>query len=111
VPFLEARGEVYYPIKAFAEMNRKREEAGEPAFANPRNAAAGSIRLLDPKLAAGRPLNIFLWNLTRLRGRPMPPTHSECLRLLRDLGLAREPEHPPVPRARRSRGVSRRVAR
>src|SRR5262249_10926141 len=69
VPFLEARGEVYYPLKAFAEMNRKREEAGDPVFANPRNAAAGSLRLLDPKLTAGRPLNIFLWNLTRLAGR------------------------------------------
>jgi DNA ligase (NAD+) len=87
VPFLEARGEVYYPLKAFAEMNRQREEAGEPPFANPRNAAAGTVRLLDPRLTASRPLNLFVWGLTRLEGRAMPPTHFEGLALLRSLGL------------------------
>ncbi len=87
IPFLEARGEVYYPIAAFREMNRRREEAGEPPFANPRNAAAGTIRLLDPKLTARRPLDLLLWGLTRLSGAPLPETHSECLDLLRDLGF------------------------
>jgi DNA ligase (NAD+) len=87
VPFLEARGEVYYPIAAFAEMNRRREAAGEAPFANPRNAAAGSIRLLDPKQTAERPLDLLLWGLARLEGAPMPARHSECLDLLRDLGL------------------------
>ncbi len=91
VPFLEVRGEVYYPIAAFREMNRGREEAGEPPFANPRNAAAGSIRLLDPKLAAQRPLDLLIWNLTRIAGAPMPATHSACLDFLRDLGLRVNP--------------------
>ncbi len=91
LPFLEARGEVYYPLKDFGEMNRRREEEGEAPFANPRNAAAGSIRLLDPKLAAERPLNLFLWGLVRLEGRPMPASHSEGLRLLADLGLRTNP--------------------
>ena len=68
VPFLEARGEVYYPVGPFREMNRRREESGEPPFANPRNAAAGTIRLLDPKLTAGRPLDLLIWNLTRFSG-------------------------------------------
>jgi len=91
VPFLEARGEVYYPLKEFAEMNQAREEAGEPPFANPRNAAAGTIRLLDPRLTAARPLNLFVWGLVRMEGRPMPKTHSEALRLARDLGLRVNP--------------------
>src|SRR5213594_1143765 len=87
IPFLEARGEVYYPIADFQEMNRRREEAGEPPFANPRNAAAGTIRMLDPSLTARRPLDLLLWGLTRLSGAPLPGRHSECLELLRDLGL------------------------
>jgi DNA ligase (NAD+) len=91
VRFLEARGEVFYPLKAFAEMNRAREEAGEPAFANPRNAAAGSLRLLDPALAARRPLDIFLWSLARIEGETMPPDHSGGLRLMADLGLRVNP--------------------
>jgi DNA ligase (NAD+) len=91
VPFLEARGEVYYPIAAFRDMNRRREESGEAPFANPRNAAAGTIRLLDPKLAAGRPLDLLVWNLTRLTGEPLPPTHSECLDGLRGLGFRVNP--------------------
>jgi DNA ligase (NAD+) len=87
VPFLEVRGEVFYPLAAFRGMNEKREKAGEPTFANPRNAAAGSIRLLDPKLTAERPLDLLVWNLTRITGVPMPGTHSGCLELLRDLGF------------------------
>ena len=91
IAFLEARGEVYYPIAAFLEMNRKREEAGEPPFANPRNAAAGTIRLLDPKLTAERPLDLVLWGLTRVSGAPLPGRHSECLDFLRDLGFRVNP--------------------
>jgi DNA ligase (NAD+) len=92
VPFLEARGEVYYPLKAFVEMNRRREEAGEPPFANPRNAAAGTIRLLDPRQTAQRPLDLFVWGLVRIEGRPAPPTHAEGLDLLGRLGLRVNPE-------------------
>ena len=88
---LEARGEVYYPLRAFAEMNRRREEAAEPPFANPRNAAAGSLRLLDPALASTRPLDLFVWSLARIEGEPLPPTHSAGLFLLRDLGLKVNP--------------------
>ena len=91
VPFLEARGEVYYPIAPFREMNRRREESGEPPFANPRNAAAGTIRLLDPKLTAGRPLDLLIWNLTRLSGERPPATHSGSLEALRDLGFRVNP--------------------
>ncbi len=91
VPFLEVRGEVYYPIAAFHEMNRRREEAGEPPFANPRNAAAGSIRMLDPKVTAQRPLDMLVWNLTRIGGAPMPGTHSACLEFLGALGFRVNP--------------------
>ena len=91
VPFLEARGEVYYPLEPFAAMNREREEAGEAAFANPRNAAAGSLRLLDPALAARRPLDLFVWSLVRIEGEAAPASHLEGLALLRDLGLRVNP--------------------
>ena len=94
VPFLEVRGEVYYPVAAFREMNRRREEAGESPFANPRNAAAGTIRLLDPKLAARRPLDLLVWNLTRLSGERMPAAHSGCLDFLRGLGFRVNPTTP-----------------
>ena len=89
---LEARGEVYYPLRAFEAMNREREAAGEPLFANPRNAAAGALRLLDPALAARRPLDLFFWSLQSIEGAPMPPTHGGGLRLLRELGLKVNPE-------------------
>ena len=85
--FLEVRGEVYYPIREFETMNRQREERGEPVFANPRNAAAGTVRLLDPRLAAERPLDLLVWGLVRIEARPRPATHSEGLDLLRDLGF------------------------
>ncbi|HEU4402227.1 MAG TPA: NAD-dependent DNA ligase LigA [Candidatus Polarisedimenticolia bacterium] len=91
VGFLEARGEVYYPLQAFEAMNREREEAGEPPFANPRNAAAGSLRLLDPRLAASRPLDIFVWGLVRIEGMTAPAGHAEGMALLRRLGLRVNP--------------------
>ena len=58
-PRLEARGEVYLPIRSFQELNRQRERSGETLFANPRNAAAGSLRQLDSSITAKRPIDIF----------------------------------------------------
>jgi DNA ligase (NAD+) len=65
---LEVRGEVYLPIAAFAKLNEQRAEAGEPTFANPRNSAAGSIRQLDPQLAAARPLSIWCYGIGVVEG-------------------------------------------
>src|SRR5688572_24944144 len=67
-PLLEVRGEVYMPRSAFAGLNEQRAAAGEPTFANPRNAAAGSIRQLDPKLAASRPLSIWAYSVGAVEG-------------------------------------------
>jgi DNA ligase (NAD+) len=66
---LEVRGEVIMQLKRFRELNRKREELGEPLFANPRNAAAGSVRQLDSKITAGRPLEIYCYGIGEVRGR------------------------------------------
>jgi DNA ligase (NAD+) len=87
---LEARGEVFLPLDAFRKINREREERGEPLFANPRNAAAGSIRQLDPRVTAGRPLDIFCYGLGVVEGAH-PSTHLESLELLRKSGLRVNP--------------------
>jgi DNA ligase (NAD+) len=65
---LEVRGEIYLPLEAFARLNEQRAAAGEPTFANPRNSAAGSIRQLDPALAAARPLSIWCYSIGALEG-------------------------------------------
>ena len=67
-PLVEVRGEVYLPRSAFARLNEQRAEAGEPTFANPRNSAAGSIRQLDPQVAASRPLSIWCYGLGASEG-------------------------------------------
>ena len=88
---LVVRGEVYMEKKEFAEFNRRQEEAGRKTFANPRNAAAGSLRQLDPKVTAERPLRIFFWEMTPASsGRP--ETQWECLQMMRALGLKTWPE-------------------
>ena len=89
---LEVRGEVVMSIAGFREMNRKAAENGEKTFVNPRNAAAGSLRQLDPRLAASRPLEIFFYAAGTVEGRKMPARHSEMLRLLREWGLRTSPE-------------------
>lgn len=86
VPFLEVRGEVFMPKQRFAALNKKREEDEQSTFANPRNAAAGSLRQLDPKVAAQRGLDIFVFNIQRAEGAAYR-THSESLDLLRRLGF------------------------
>jgi len=85
------RGEVYMEKKEFAEFNRRQEEAGRKTFANPRNAAAGSLRQLDPKITAERPLRIFFWEITPASGA-RPETQWECLEAMRALGLKTCPE-------------------
>jgi DNA ligase (NAD+) len=86
---IEVRGEVYLPRQAFEKMNREREEIGEPVFANPRNAAAGALRNLDPALVSKRGLRAFTYQLVDERSRP--PTHGETLERLSYWGLPVEP--------------------
>jgi len=83
---LEVRGEVYIDIKDFEELNRERQLAGEPLFANPRNAAAGSLRQLDSSITAKRPLKIFCYGVGQLRGIELE-THWEVLMALQSWGL------------------------
>ncbi len=86
---VEVRGEVYLPFASFREINRGREEAGEPLFANPRNAAAGSLRLLDPREVASRNLDVFLYYLF-VDGRE-EASQWGALRRLRELGFPANP--------------------
>lgn len=87
---LEVRGEVYMRREDFFALNRRREEAGEPAFANPRNAAAGSLRQLDPSITAGRPLRLFAYGLGEFDGA-VGDTHWDYLRNLRAWGFMVNP--------------------
>jgi len=84
---LVVRGEVYIGKKGFAELNRQREEAGEPLFANPRNAAAGSLRQLDPKVTARRPLRFFVYAVADPDTVPCT-RQSELFPWLKSLGFA-----------------------
>ncbi|MDQ0416124.1 DNA ligase (NAD+) [Croceifilum oryzae] len=92
---IEVRGEAYLPKKEFARINQQKEERGEPLFANPRNAAAGSLRQLDPKLAAERALDIFLYGMGDLSGLDIH-THTESLNFLTHLGCKVNPEFRTV---------------
>lgn len=83
---LIVRGEVFMKKHDFADLNRKRQEEGLPLFANPRNAAAGSLRQLDPKVTASRPLDIFIFNLQDIKGRFIG-SHSDGFNMLAELGL------------------------
>ncbi len=86
IPYLEVRGEVFMSKKSFLMLNEERELSGAPLFANPRNAAAGSLRQLDPKIAAARKLDIYVFNIQRAEGMAYD-THSEGLNKLRALGF------------------------
>ena len=87
-PVLEARGEVYMPIEGFKKLNTEIERRREKLFVNPRNAAAGSLRQLDPKMTVQRPLAFFCYGWGELDGLiPLPRKHSEMLTRLRELGL------------------------
>jgi DNA ligase (NAD+) len=83
---IEVRGEVYLPRSAFAELNERRAAEGESTFANPRNAAAGSLRQLDPKITASRPLSIWCYGIEAQRGAELA-THAEELDWLRERGF------------------------
>jgi len=87
---LEARGEVIIQLEKFKELNRKREEIGEPSFANPRNAAAGSVRQLDPKITRERPLEIYCYGIGEVRGRTFK-SHWEILQTFPKWGLRTNP--------------------
>ena len=90
LPYLCVRGEVYMPKKVFDELNVARESVGQPLFANPRNAAAGSLRQLDPKIAASRRLDILIFNLQEGNlyiDKENPQTHSKTLDRLSELGF------------------------
>ncbi|HUG14419.1 MAG TPA: NAD-dependent DNA ligase LigA [Thermomicrobiales bacterium] len=88
---LEVRGEIHMRRGEFQQMNREREERGEPSFANPRNAASGALRQLDSRVTASRPLRLFVYGgATRNDG--MPRHHSDALRMLGELGFPISPD-------------------
>jgi DNA ligase (NAD+) len=93
---LEVRGEVYMPKASFARLNASREEAGEPLFANPRNAAAGSLRLLDARITASRRLSAFLYSIARWEGGGEPERQSQGLRTLEEIGFLVNPHRSLV---------------
>lgn len=90
MPFLEVRGEVFISKKDFLRINEEQEELGQPLFANPRNAAAGSLRQLDPRIAAKRKLDIFVFNIQRAEGKQFE-THSQTLEFLKSMGFKVSP--------------------
>ena len=86
-PLLEVRGEVYMRRDAFEALNQRQREKGDKTFVNPRNAAAGAVRQLDPAIAAQRPLSFFAYGLGDVQGWDIPDTHSGLLDALAALGL------------------------
>jgi len=92
LPFIEVRGEVFISRDNFLKINEEQEANGQPLFANPRNAAAGSLRQLDPRIAAKRKLDIFVFNIQRVGGRSFA-THSETLEYLRRIGFKVSPDY------------------
>ncbi len=86
-PLLEVRGEVYMRRDAFAQLNERQREQGGKSFVNPRNAAAGAVRQLDPAIAAQRPLSFFAYGLGAVDGWREPPTHSALLDAIAAFGL------------------------
>jgi DNA ligase (NAD+) len=96
-PLFEVRGEVYMTKQGFERLNGERADEGQPLFANPRNAAAGSVRQLDARITARRPLDIFIYALGWLEGAAPPPTHWETLQWLGKLGFRINPNNVRVP--------------
>ncbi len=100
---LIVEGEIYMSRKGFLALNNEQEKAGKPPFANPRNAAAGSIRQIDPLIAAKRPLSAFLYDIDHT-SEEMPKTQTEALAYLRDLGL------PVNAHSIRAKGINAAIA-
>jgi len=94
-PRFEVRGEVYLSRAGFKKLNEERAKKGQPLFANPRNAAAGSVRQLDPRVTAKRPLDIYIYGLGWAEGN-VPPTHWETLEYLKSLGFKINPYNTHV---------------
>lgn len=95
---LEVRGEIYMPKSEFVRLNQEKEERGEKTFANPRNAAAGSLRQLDPSITAQRSLSAFIYDILYIEGHTLE-TQSEVLEYLREQGL------PVNPEAKNAKGI------
>ena len=91
LPYLEVRGEVFMTKKDFLDLNERQEAMEQKIFANPRNAAAGSLRQLEPSVTASRKLDIFIFNIQRADGISFN-THSEALYLLKELGFKISPD-------------------
>jgi DNA ligase (NAD+) len=90
-PRFEVRGEVYLPKAGFKKLNEERAKDELPLFANPRNAAAGSVRQLDSSITARRPLDIFIYGLGWAEGKAVPDTHWEIMQYLKSLGFKINP--------------------
>jgi DNA ligase (NAD+) len=93
---IEVRGEVFMPKAGFEAHNKRARESGEKTFVNPRNAAAGSLRQLDPKLTAERPLEIYVYGAGFVEGRELPDSHSDVLDQMQAWGLKTCPEREVV---------------
>ena len=87
----EVRGEVYFPKSGFQKLNEERVAQGEAPYANPRNTAAGSLRQLDPRITASRPLDIFVYSLGYAEGGAVPDSHWAILEYLKELGFKTNP--------------------
>src|SRR6478735_9924254 len=90
-PVIEVRGEVYMRKADFEKLNARILEQGGTPFMNPRNSSAGSLRQLDPRITASRPLRLFTYGIGYVQGGSLPPTHYEALELLRDYGFDASP--------------------
>jgi DNA ligase (NAD+) len=93
---IEVRGEVFMPVAGFELMNRQAQERGEKVFVNPRNAAAGSLRQLDPRITASRPLDVFFYAVGQVADGAVPDHHTQLLQAFRDWGLKTCPQSRAV---------------
>lgn len=109
-PVLEVRGEVFMPKAGFEALNERARRRGEKTFANPRNAAAGSLRQLDPRITAERPLDMFCYAVGRVEGGRLPPTQFELLQRFRDWGLRVSREVARAPGVEACLAYHRRMA-